>query len=362
MTMLTKADALCFIDAHAAVLDAPANPVNPFAHSEWLRHFVAEVLPAGGTVRAVEAGDGASSVMLLLPEDGSPNRWRGLANYYASLYSPLASTEVDRGAAARAVVSRLNALRPRVATINLSPLAAGDADNEHLARALADSGWYLRRYFCFGNWTLPCAGLGFTAYMATRDSQLRNTYGRKAKKFLAVGTLEICTAPQDVDAAVDAFEAVYAKSWKEPEPYPNFVRGWARRCAERGWLRLGVARLEGAPIAAQFWFTIDRRAYIFKLAYDEAHTKLSVGTVLTAHLFRHAMDVDGVVEIDYLTGDDPYKQTWMTHRRERVGLMACNLKSVAGLAVASREWAGAATKSLRARFQARAQAQAQVPA
>ena len=62
-----------------------------------------------------------------------------------------------------------------------------------------------------------------------------------------------------------------------------------------------------------------RRAYIFKLAYDEEYAKWSAGTVLTAHMFRHELDIDRVVEIDYLTGDDPYKGAWMTQRRERTG-------------------------------------------
>jgi CelD/BcsL family acetyltransferase involved in cellulose biosynthesis len=124
------------------------------------------------------------------------------------------------------------------------------------------------------------------------------------------------------------------------EPFPQFVRGWARTCAENGWLRLGVAWLGDAPIAAQFWFTLHRRAYIFKLAYDEAHTKLSAGTVLSAHLFRHALEVDRVVEMDYLTGDDGYKKSWMTHRRERIGLLACNLRTPRGLAAAAAEYTG----------------------
>jgi CelD/BcsL family acetyltransferase involved in cellulose biosynthesis len=71
-------------------------------------------------------------------------------------------------------------------------------------------------------------------------------------------------------------------------------------------------------------------AYIFKLAYDEAQSRWSAGTVLTAHLLRHALEVDQVVEIDYLSGDDAYKKSWMTVRRERIGLMACNLRSIGG--------------------------------
>jgi len=57
-------------------------------------------------------------------------------------------------------------------------------------------------------------------------------------------------------------------------------------------------------------------------------------------MIRHALEVDRVVEIDYLTGDDVYKQWWMTQRRERIGLMACNLRSPLGLAAAAKEFAG----------------------
>ena len=124
--------------------------------------------------------------------------------------------------------------------------------------------------------------------------------------------------------------------------------GWAAICAARGWLRLGVAWAGDVPIAAQFWFTINRRAYIYKLAYDEAFSKLSAGTVLSAHMFRHALDVDRVVEIDYLTGDDPYKQAWMTHRRERVGVIACNPRTLKGAGRALYEAAGALRQNLRA--------------
>jgi CelD/BcsL family acetyltransferase involved in cellulose biosynthesis len=147
---------------------------------------------------------------------------------------------------------------------------------------------------------------------------------------------------------MDAYDRVYAKSWKKPEPYPEFVRRWARICADNGWLRLGVAWVDDVPIAAQFWFTMDRRAYIFKLAYDEDYSKWSAGTVLTAHMVRHSLEQDAVVEIDYLTGDDPYKKTWMTHRRERVGLIACNRRTARGMFTATVEYAGALRKRWRA--------------
>jgi len=351
MHSLSKREALEFIREHAAVLDSPSNDPNPFGSSDWTRHFIEQVVEDDWHVLAFGDGPASTSLMLAYHEASTPGRCMALANYYTSLYSPLSSLAADRALAMRAVARELSAAKPRIATIKFAPLDARSADTSALLDALGSQGWYAKRYFAFGNWTLPCEGLGFDDYMATRDSQVRNTYLRKSKKMLASGSVVIITEPADVEAAMDAYETIYDRSWKQREPYPDFVRGWARRCASRGWLRLGIASVQGQPIAAQFWFTVARRAYIFKLAYDETYAKWSAGTVLTAHMIRHALDVDRVLEIDYLTGDDAYKSAWMTQRRERIGVLACNLRSPHGLLAAAKEMAGTLSAPLRSRIQ-----------
>jgi CelD/BcsL family acetyltransferase involved in cellulose biosynthesis len=39
---------------------------------------------------------------------------------------------------------------------------------------------------------------------------------------------------------------------------------------------------------------------------------------------QHVIETDQVEEIDFLTGNDAYKQDWMNERRQRLG-MACAL-------------------------------------
>jgi len=352
MNVLSKQEALAFVREHAAVLDSPANPPNPFACSDWMLHFIEQVAEDDWRILALDGDTRGAAFTLAWQPAAAPWRCLALTNYYASLWSPLASSASlpdERAAALRAIVRDLGAARPRLATAQFAPLDGQSTDTEALLAELRGQGWYARQYFAFGNWTLPCEGLDFDAYMAARDSQVRHTLARKSKKLLAAGHLEIVTEPADVERAMDAWDAIYGRSWKQPEPYPGFVRGWARRCAERGWLRLGLAHVEGQPIAAQFWFTMGGRASIFKLAYDEGYAKWSAGTVLTAHMFRHAFEVDHVVEIDYLTGDDPYKSAWMTQRRERIGVLACNLRSSRGVWSAAREMAGSLSAPLRHR-------------
>jgi hypothetical protein len=346
MHFLSKAEATEFVRARRALFDHAARS-NPFASSAWVLHFIEHVAEDGWTFVVPEHRGAGDSVMLLYSEAGAPHRRSAVTNYYASLYSPLISSldfGPDRQRALDQLVDQLAGTMPRCAAINFAPLEEHAADTAALRDAFARRGWYVKQYACFGNWHLPCAGLSFDAYIKARDSKLYNTWTRKLKKFenaSASGTrLEIVTDRADTDAAIDAYDRVYAKSWKKPEPYPEFVRDWARICAANGWLRLGLAWVGDVPIAAQFWFTMNRRACIFKLAYDEDYAKWSAGTLLSAHLFRHALDQDRVVEIDYLSGDDAYKQSWMTERRQRVGLIACNPRTPRGLVISAAEFAG----------------------
>jgi hypothetical protein len=342
---LSRAELRAWVVRHAAVLDAGATE-SPFACADWTLHFLDHVARDDWrfwVAGSVLPGCGA---MLLYSEPARPAEVRALTNYYASLYSPsVGSTQPEAFAA---IAHDLSSQRPALATVHVAPMSEPQASL--VQTALKGAGWVTRRHGCHGNWFLPCSGLSFEQYMAARPSQLVNTWTRKSKKFRRGGQarLQLVTAPADVDAAMDAYDAVYARSWKTPEPYPRFVRDWAAICAARGWLRLGIAWVDDLPIAAQFWFTRHGRANIFKLAYDEAQAKWSAGTVLSAFLFEHSLDVDRVVEIDYLTGDDAYKQSWMTERRERVGVIACNPRTLRGLLRGAYEWAGAMRQQWRA--------------
>jgi hypothetical protein len=66
------------------------------------------------------------------------------------------------------------------------------------------------------------------------------------------------------------------------------------------------------------------KASIFKLAYDKAWRDYSPGSILTRYLMQQVIDSDKVHEIDFLTGNDAYKQEWMSERRKRWALYCIN--------------------------------------
>lgn len=270
---------------------------------------------------------------------------RGLSNYYSSLYAPIGALPRDLSALLKA--------RKR-ATVDLRPLDPCAPEFQQLKQALAEAGYWVDDYFCFGNWYLDVAGRSFDAYLQSRPSQLRNTlqraYGKLDKAAGETKAWHIAIQQHDdagLEAAIAAFEQVYAKSWKQPEPQPDFIPGLCRTAARAGWLRLGVLYLGDKPVAAQLWLTHGGIANIYKLAYDEEAARYSAGTVLTAAMFEQALDHDRVAEVDYLNGDEPYKRDWMSARRERHGIIAFDLSQWQGLKAAVRHWAGRALRPLR---------------
>jgi hypothetical protein len=258
---------------------------------------------------------------------------RALSNFYTALYGPTLAHNVT-AADLDAVAAKLIDTASGLSTVDLSPLEDTSAFLATCENSFTGARWLTERYPRFGNWFLEAQGLSFTEYLGSRSGQLRSTLSRKAKKARQRGGVqyEIVTDPRLVDSAMDRYEAVYRKSWKIDEPHKDFIREVAREFAVRDWLRLGIASMDGRPVASQIWFCFRGTASIFKLAYDPGFKDLSVGSLLTAHLMENALDVDRVSIVDFLCGDDDYKKDWMTHRRQRIGFRATRAASIECLA------------------------------
>jgi len=265
-----------------------------------------------------------------------------LSNYYSSLFGPIGDPAAMTVPALRAAFAFLRRHRP-AGVVDLQPLDPEAPLFERLAAALRAEAYVVDDYFCFGNWHLEVGGRSFAAYEPTIPSRLRNTIKRGRKKLESAGawTIRIQREPgAELESAIADIGAIYAKSWKVPEPFPQFVPGLCRAAAANGWLRLGVLRFEGQPIAAQLWVVKHGRALIYKLAYDEEFKRFSAGSVLSAEMMRSAIDEDHVDDVDYLTGDDAYKVDWMSHRRERRGLVAFHGRSLQGIVSLAKHRAG----------------------
>jgi len=315
---------------HAAFCEHEAR--NPQLGIDWLANLAATALDEGEEA-VIYIARRSSSDFIACPMTLNARKGyaRSLSTFYSSLYSPVV-VSTSPGSLFCALFRYL-ARTERIATLALSPMDDQSPGFTAAKAALKEAGWRdIHDFFCFGNWIQDIDCADYQAYLASRPSQLRNTIARRTRQFLAAdrGALDLVTGGPGLEGAIAQFVEVYNASWKRSEPYPDFIPQLLRIAAKRGWLRLGIARYDGKPVASQIWLVCTGTAYIFKLAYRQDYQQLSPGTVLTAYMMQYVIDRDAVSTVDYLSGDDGYKQDWMSTRRERHGIAACNIRTLRG--------------------------------
>jgi hypothetical protein len=309
----------------AAALDSLELPAHFGFHSqgdffrslEWFRCLSTTAVRSAP--RIYDAGHAA----LVCYWDGST--LRSLTNYYTLEYGPLGAGDLGE------IAERIAVDAPRSIHLEFLPESATRA----LSQALRRVGFFVRPYVMYENWHVTLQGRDFEAYLRGRPSRMINTIKRRRKKLEAAHkcAIVLCRHPD----RIDDFSRVYAQSWKRPEPHPAFIPALAKTCATLGILRLGVLYVDGEAAASQLWITGGGKAVIYKLAYGERFRDFSVGSILSLALFREAIDVDRVEEIDYGVGSEPYKRDWMEAKRHRYGLVAFNLRKASGICLAGLE-------------------------
>ncbi|BBI21013.1 hypothetical protein EKJ_18600 [Qipengyuania flava] len=276
-------------------LDWPAQ--GPFDRLDWF------ALLDDPLYALAESGRGR----VLLPLQRERRQLASLANWFSFTWRPLGDDPALLAALA-------HDLRRQTHRVELAPLTDEDGSATALEIAFRDAGWLVAREVCDENHVLPVAGRSFAEYWATRPGKMRTTLKRKARK------VEITILTHFDEAAWVEYRAVYESSWKPQEERADLLEAFARAEGAAGRIRLGIARAAGEPVAAQFWTVENGTAYIHKLAHIEAAKPLSAGTTLSAALFEHAIDIDGVELVDFGTGSDGYKRDWMEANRPRYRL------------------------------------------
>ncbi len=261
-------------------------------------------------VVALAEADGLQAALPLMRGEAG---LEALTTWFSFTWRPLAPEGAQGDALLEAIARDL---RRKAHSLTLAPLPDEDGSASRLEAALRKVGWVVFRETCDENHVLSVAGRGFAEYWATRPGAMRTTLKRKAKK------VDVEIHDRFEEAAWQAYRAIYATSWKPTEERTDLLEAFARAEAVAGRLRLGIARHEGEPVAAQFWTVENGTAYIHKLAHTEAAKPLSAGTTLSAALFEHVIDRDRVELVDFGTGSDGYKRDWMELNRPRSRLVA----------------------------------------
>jgi len=265
----------------------------------------------------------------------------------------------DSRAAVLAAFCRLLAEeRPRWDLLDLRDVLAESPTIPTLAACVAQGPLRLRRqsrtvapYLAIqGNWD---------SYLGSRSANFRSSLRRRMRKAreatggLAVARLAACEA----GGAIELLGEVERRSWKAREGTRKlttttgreFYRRFCTAFAARGLLQVWTATLQGTTVGYLVLFVHGGKCYYYNGAYAEEVAELSPGTLLHAAAIEDAFGA-GLREYDFLSGDEPYKDRWSTHKREihHLALYSGRLASLAAFAtlVAAR-WALRNSRTLR---------------
>lgn len=302
----------------AGALFAQGEKDSVFFSRPWLENLAAEALEDDQALvlACVVAGDEVLAILPLMKRSG--NTWFSLSHRYTTHYSLLLA-DADTQRVLACLAEGLGQLPFR--GVLLQPVADNDTRMCGLQQSLEAAGFICDHSFRLYNWILRVQGQSYNDYMSDRPARLRNTIARKKRKLDREHGYEIrLFGGDEVPQAMSDYHAVYGASWKANEQYAGFLDGIVAAFSRQGWARLAVLYVRGKPVAAQLWFVAHGKASIFRLAYDEAWRRYSPGSILTGFLMEYVIDTDRVEEVDFLTGNDAYKQDWMSERRERFAL------------------------------------------
>lgn len=136
---------------------------------------------------------------------------------------------------------------------------------------------------------------------AKKMKELRRQRNRLADRGEVM--LHIASEPAGVASALETFLALEASGWKgkrgtalvQDEGDAAFIREAAEKLAARGEFEVLTLCAGDQTAASCLVIKSGRRAYFFKLAYDEAESKTSPGVQITLDLTRH-LCADGQIE------------------------------------------------------------------
>lgn len=322
-----------------------------FTSKKWFECFAQHITSDSSVLwlATTQTEQGKTLPLLSRPDKNGilhPYTLFSMSNYYSPVYGMMNCEITDTLNRVQLSHTAIHKLKQHDC-INISPLYQPQADI--WLKTFSDIGFTGQSYQHSMNWYHDNIR-DINQYWSLRPPRLINTIKRKRDLMQKAGEFSTTiyssgNRSQLIQALID-YHHVYYHSWKQKEPYPAFIDAIAEYAWQLGELRIGIIYHQQQPVAAQIWFVSQASAYIFKLAHVESHAKFSPGTVLMATMLEHVISQDNVNRIDFLTGNDSYKQDWMSDKRPLYGIYLCNRHTYKGLCLSVLNMVGRFGKKL----------------
>ena len=153
-------------------------------------------------------------------------------------------------------------------------------------------------------------------YRAKMSSKKRGQHRRKRRNLAQLGKIEVAIARTGDELAAaleDAFE-LHSLRWNGRPDGSQFVTPTGKRFHRAAILaladvdvpRIVTLKLDGRPIAFHYFFALERRIYVHRIAFDPTLARYSPGFLTTLDTIEAAAG-EGANRVEFLGGADPYK-------------------------------------------------------
>jgi len=164
-------------------------------------------------------------------------------------------------------------------------------------------------------------------YFQQLPKKTRHEFRRKAKHVeISACTRFVRHTGQDVSC--EDMETMFAinKHGHFPEFYEHpkeqdFQNELRQRLSQNGSLDISFLHLDDEPVAFCYGFIHDKRLEIWRIGFDTKFCVLSVGIVLVNWVLEDSFK-KGIREVDFLRGDEGYKEQWKPQSRTYTQLRA----------------------------------------
>lgn len=205
------------------------------------------------------------------------------------------------------------------ALLRLSYVRGRDASAAALGAELHGRGWGIEASKTDVCPYIPLAGHTWESYLATLGREHRYAVRRKLRAFERHdhARLDEVRSEEERREALAILVRLHLARWKgrggsdafDTPKVVAFHDEFTRLALARGWLRLFVLRLDGAPAAALYGLRYGRTFFFYQSGFDPAFAHASPGLVCLALTIRQAIE-GGAEEYDLLRGAEPYKRHW----------------------------------------------------
>jgi CelD/BcsL family acetyltransferase involved in cellulose biosynthesis len=196
--------------------------------------------------------------------------------------------------------------------------------------ALGAGSWFSCRASMVCPYLVLPAGASFDRWLSERPHGM-GAQIRRRRRWLekrAGFRLEVLTGDQDIASALPTAWNLHHARWTALEgadaihspAIERFQQDSLPALARRGWARMYVLHVDGAPRAALNGFGRGGRFAYYQSGSDPAWRQRSVGSVVLAAAIEDTLVHRGEREFDFLRGDEAYKDLFASGRRQLVDL------------------------------------------